>query len=222
MPRTRIKICGITRRQDALAAAHAGADAIGVVLHANSKRRITLDQAHEILGGLPPFVSAIGLFVDAPPELIREAAAKLPLTAVQLHGRESAQMVAALTPLNVIKVIHVNANTLGDELRQWKESRLPNLSGLLLDTAAGGGSGIANDFDAIESRLSQINRADCPPIILAGGLTPLTVGQIIRRLRPWAVDVSSGVETRPGEKSAALIHEFVAAVRDAEAAGASS
>jgi phosphoribosylanthranilate isomerase len=212
MRRTRVKICGITRPKDAAAAAEAGADSIGMVLHAPSKRLIGLEQAGQIMAALGPFVSAVGLFVDAPADVIHTAAADLGLSAVQLHGHESLEFVETLHPLPVIKVIHVEAATLAGELRQWTAGRPQNLIGLLLDTAAAGGSGVANDWDAISKQ-----RLDFP-WIAAGGLTPSTVGDIVRRLRPWAVDVSTGVEDpgAPGEKSPELIRKFIAAVRDAD------
>jgi len=210
MRRTRVKICGITRPQDAAAAAEAGADAIGMVLRAPSKRLIDMDRAIEIVQALPPFVSPIGLFADAQADEIIAAGAELSLSAAQLHGHESLEFVEELFPLPVIKVIHVQSATLAEELRQWTLARPQNLIGLLLDTDAGGGSGVANDWDAIAGQQVDF------PWIAAGGLTPGNVGDVIRRLRPWAVDVSSGVEEVPAKKSPELIRRFIAAVRDAD------
>jgi phosphoribosylanthranilate isomerase len=209
MHRTRIKICGITRPADALAAAEAGADAVGLFLHGKSKRLIDLGRAREIMHALPPFVTAVGLFCDAEPRFMADTARSLGLAAIQLHGQEMPEKAAELAPLPVIKAIPVNSK-LGEELSRWKKT---NLLGLLLDSAVGG-SGQVNDWDAIAS----IDRTGLPPLIVAGGLTPANVGEVVRRLRPWAVDVSTGVESRPGEKSAELIAQFIAAVRSAEAA----
>lgn len=220
MRRTRVKICGITRPQDAAAAAMAGADAIGIVLHAPSKRLVDLDRAGRIVAALPPLVGAVGLFVDAEPAAMIAAARSVGLSAVQLHGNESPQTVAALAPIRVIKVIHVEAATFQADLQRWADAtrngKLTNLAGLLLDTAGGGGGGVANDWTLLARHLSELTAL--PAWIAAGGLIPSTVGNVVRRLRPWAVDVSSGVEARPGEKSAELIAEFVQAVREADEA----
>jgi phosphoribosylanthranilate isomerase len=218
MVRTRIKICGITRPQDAIAAATAGADAIGIVLHAPSKRLVALAEAEKIVAVLPPFVGAVGLFVDADPASILAAARAVGLTAVQLHGNESPQTVVDLAPLRVIKVIHVERGTFLAELQRWSQAiaggKLSNLRGLLLDTAAGGGSGLANEWNLLEEHLSGL--AKLPAWIAAGGLTPQTVGDVVRRLRPWAVDVSSGVESASREKSGELMAAFINSVRDAD------
>src|ERR1700722_10582426 len=207
MHRTRIKICGITRPADAVAAAEAGADAIGMVLYGNSKRLIQPSQAREIVRTLPPFVPAIGLFVDAEANFIVDTAKTLGLAAVQLHGHESPEMVAALAPVPVIKAVPVNSN-LAEELARWRSM---DVLGLLLDSSAGGGSGRVNDWDAIASA----DLTGLPPLIVAGGLNASNVGEVVRTLLPWAVDVSSGVELSPGEKSRELIEEFIAAVRRA-------
>ncbi|HUB24526.1 MAG TPA: phosphoribosylanthranilate isomerase [Tepidisphaeraceae bacterium] len=199
------------RPGDALAAARAGADAVGMVLHSKTKRLIDIERARQIVQALPPFVGAIGMFVDAEAKFIVETARSLGLAAVQLCGQEPPELAAALAPLPVIKAIAVNAN-LGENLNRWKKVKL---LGLLLDSATGG-SGQVNDWEAIAS----LDRSDLPPLIVAGGLSPSNVADVVRKLRPWAVDVSSGVEARPGEKSAELIEQFIAAVRLAEAAEA--
>jgi phosphoribosylanthranilate isomerase len=218
MHRTRVKICGITRPQDAASAADAGADAIGMVLHAPPKRLISLDQARQIVRVVSPMMSAIGLFVDAEADLILTTARALGLAAVQLHGAESPQDVASLSPLPVIKAIGVDAGSLGAELVRWKKERPANLVGLVMDAAGGGGGGSDNDWDALRRHVEAGDFDGLPPWIAAGGLTPWNVRQIVRQLRPWAVDVSSGVETAPREKSAELIRDFLQAVRDADAA----
>jgi phosphoribosylanthranilate isomerase len=223
MWRTRIKFCGITRLEDALTAAELGADAIGLVLHADSARRVTHDVARQIIAALPPFVTPVGLFVDAPPDLIDETAAELRLRHVQLHGKETPLMIAKLRGRNVIKVVHVTRDTLADELKFWRaqigEHELDQIKGLLLETgsAAGtGGTGAVNDWEAIRAAQDSREFTGLPPIIAAGGLRPETVATVVRMLRPWAVDVSSGIESAKGIKSAAKMAAFVEAVRVAD------
>jgi len=216
MNRTRVKICGITRPQDAVIAAEAGADAVGMMLHANVPRLISVEDAGKIIGGLPPLVAAIGLFVDAEASVIRAAFANLQLAAVQLHGQETPAAVVGLFPIPVIKVLHVTAATLGEQLQLWKKFRSPNLKGILLDTAGGGGKGMANDWETVERHLKAGDFEGLPPWIAAGGLNAGNVGQVVRKLRPYAVDVSSGVERAPCQKSEGLIGEFLQAVRHAD------
>lgn len=217
MRRTRVKICGITRPRDAAAAAEAGADAIGLVLHASSRRLVSLEEARNIVAVLPPFVSTVGLFVDAKPPEILTLASALSLSAIQLHGHEAPDAIDVLQPLPVIKALFVDPATLGQELRRWRAARPAHLVGLVMDPVGGGGAGIANDWGTLHRHLAAGDFADLPPLIAAGGLTPGTVGDVIRLLRPWAVDVSSGVESGPGEKSPELIRRFIEAVHEADA-----
>jgi phosphoribosylanthranilate isomerase len=163
-------------------------------------------------------MSAIGLFVDAEPRQILSTARALGLAAVQLHGAESPRDVAELAPLPVIKAIGVEAATLGGELARWRKERPANLIGLVMDAAGGGGGGSENDWDAVRRHVEAGDFAGLPAWIAAGGLTPRNVRQVVRQLRPWAVDVSSGVEIGPREKSADLIRDFLQAVRDADQA----
>jgi phosphoribosylanthranilate isomerase len=227
MHRTRIKICGITRPIDAAAAAQMGADAIGMVLHADSPRWISMDVAAQIVADLPPLTMAIGLFVDAPVAVIKHAAATLGLSAVQLHGNETPEMVAQLAPLPVLKAIAVDRDTLPDVMERWREAigskHLANLCGFLLESRHAsnpgqmtGGSGVANDWEYIRAQIAVGTFASLPPLIAAGGLTPETVGAVIGDLRPWAVDVSSGVEFDRGIKSDAKMAAFIAAARQAD------
>lgn len=222
MRRTRIKICGICRPQDARLAADAGADAIGLVFCPASPRNLSVEQAREILARVPPFVTPVGLFVDAPLEQILATAQTLGLRCIQLHGHESPALIAALKPLAVLKALRVERATFPAVLKDWKQSiaaeHLDNLKGLLLESASPkpGGSGIANDWQTIEAAHSAGVFHDLPPIIAAGGLTPATVANIVRKLRPWAVDVSSGVEEVVRQKSPEKIAGFVAAVREAD------
>lgn len=218
--RTRIKICGITRAEDALVAAEAGADAVGLVFVPGARRCLSLDAARSILAVLPPFVTPVGLFVDEPADRIRAVADDLRLTHVQLHGRETPEQARSLQQLVVLKAVRADRDRLAGELQLWQRAQLPNLRGITLETAGtqqAGGSGVANDWGLIESAGQQGWFANLPPIILAGGLTPETVGDVVRRIRPAAVDVSSGVEDSPGQKSNAKIQAFVRAVRQADA-----
>jgi phosphoribosylanthranilate isomerase len=223
MWRTRIKFCGITRLEDALAAAELGVDAIGLVLHADVPRKITRDVARRIVAALPPFVTPVGLFVDAPPDLINEVAMELRLRHVQLHGHETPAMIAQLRGRNIIKAVHVNRATLQDQLKFWRaqiaEHELDHLKGLLLESAGqhqAGGTGAANDWEAIRAAQDAGELTALPPIIAAGGLRPDNVAAVVRTLRPWAVDVSSGIEGAKGMKSVAKMAAFVEAVRSAD------
>ena len=224
MPRTRIKICGVTHPDDAALAGSLGADAVGVVLHApGARRRIDLGRAREVLDALPPFVTPVGLFADAGAYQIRHAADHLRLRVVQLHGDEPEATVAALAGLHVIKAIPAG-DDLDKRLGRWLTFRNgPHgsiLKGLLLEPAAhhgglAGGTGRAGDWDRL-GPLALTNTL--LPILLAGGLTPETVGSIVRCFRPYAVDVSSGVEGEIyGRKDEGKIEAFIRAVRDAEA-----
>ena len=225
MQRTRIKICGVRRPEDALAAARAGADAIGLVFHPAAPRCITAEQAKEILAVLPAFVTPVGLFVDADLETLRRTVGELHLRHVQLHGHESPEYVAGLRQLAVIKAIRVDPATFGETLAGWRQAvqalGLANLKGLVLETAGTaqpGGTGVPNDWRTVRDHQSRGGFAGLPPVVAAGGLTPETAGAVVRDLRPWAVDVSSGVEESLGKKSPEKIAAFVAAVRDADAA----
>jgi phosphoribosylanthranilate isomerase len=203
MPRTRIKICGITRVTDAADAARLGADAT----------------ARQIIAALPAFVTPVGLFVDADAQAILQTARDVGLRHVQLHGSETAETVAALNGLRVIKALAVRPASLVDDLAAWRDAiaqqNLQNLVGLILDSAVGG-SGVENDWTAIRGAMASGAVKGLPPLIAAGGLTPRNVAAVIRTIRPWAVDVSSGVESGPGIKSEELMAEFVAAVGEAD------
>jgi phosphoribosylanthranilate isomerase len=216
MQRTRVKICGVGHVDDALAAARAGADAIGLVFHPDSRRSVQPQRALEILAALPPFVSPVGLFVDLPVSAIWDAVRSLNLRHVQLHGHESADQVAELRGLTVLKAIRVDPNTFGPELEQWRRDiqrlKLTHLQGFVLETAgAVGGSGIANNWELITRHRKRGDFIGLPPIIASGGLTPDNVADVVRAIHPWAVDVSSGVESAPGRKSAEKMEAFIEA-----------
>jgi phosphoribosylanthranilate isomerase len=205
--RTRIKICGITNAQDAAAAVAAGADAIGVVLAA-SPRRVTLGQAEAALAAVPPLVARVGVFVDEDADVVAEAVRRLKLTAVQFHGAETPERCAA-APVPAIRAFRVGADFDAASLAPYRGS----VAALLLDTlvpGVAGGTGVALDWRALPPLPAWA------PVLLAGGLTPGNVGEAVSALRPYAVDVSSGVEERPGRKDHALIESFVAAVAAAD------
>lgn len=176
------------------------------------------------MAALPPFVTPVGLFVDAATETIVRTARELGLRHIQLHGTESPERVSDLKPLVVIKAVRVDREHFADELAVWREKhrrlKLTNLAGLVLETAgtsAPGGTGVANDWETVREARSAGHFEGIPAIIAAGGLTPESVGAVVRDVLPYAVDVSSGVEESKGRKSAARVEAFVRAVREADA-----
>lgn len=218
MGKTRVKICGITSAEDALLAAAAGADAVGMIFHPPAARCVAMPVAEQIIGSLPPFITAVGLFVDLPASEILSIAGRLNLHCLQLHGHESPDDVRALSTFSVIKAINVNPGELHSALAPWRQAvtaGLPNLKGIVLDTG-GGGTGIENDWEQIADVQRSGGFEGLPRIILAGGLQPGNVQRLIETLRPYAVDVSSGVEQTKGKKSPARIAEFMQAVRRAD------
>jgi phosphoribosylanthranilate isomerase len=222
--RTRIKICGVCRPEDALLAARAGADAIGIVFHEPAPRNVPPDRARDILAALPPFVTPVGVFAGAPAATVLATARQLGLRHVQLNGHEPPETVGALHPLSVVKAIPVDRERLAETLTSWRQAiaslALANLAGFVLETAGtgqAGGSGVANDWDAVRAALDAGEFEGLPAFVAAGGLTPESVGAVVRRVRPYAVDVSSGVEESRGRKSAERVAAFVRAVREADA-----
>ncbi len=203
---SRVKICGITSPADAVAAAECGADAIGIMF-AESPRRVTVRQAVEIVKSLPPFVCAVGVFVDAPVEEVLETATSVRLHAVQLSGRESAEYVCAISGLEVIKCIHVADSADLDRADDYKGAHIH------LDTAS---SGLAGGTGRVFPWYLAVEIARRRPIILAGGLTPENVAEAVATVRPWAVDVSSGVEKRPGTKDIDKVRRFIANARSVD------
>ena len=219
MSRVRIKICGVTRPQDALAAADAGADAIGMIFYPPAPRNISLGRAREILSVLPPFVSPIGVFAEALTDEILDTAAQLGLRTVQLNGDQSPDEVAELEGVSVLKAIRVSPDSLRSQTELWRSALPRNLIGIVLEPGHSkerGGSGVANDWTTVIREIEAGSFKGLPPIIAAGGLKPETVGEVVRTLRPFAVDVSSGVEESLGIKSAEKIAAFVEEVRAAE------
>jgi phosphoribosylanthranilate isomerase len=203
--RTRVKICSITRIEDANAAAAAGADAIGLVFDPRSPRVVSIEQARAVVAATPPYVTVVGLFVDAAPEAIRNVLSRVNLSLLQFHGSETPEQ-CRLYGRPYVKAIPMR----DDVDLSVEEKRFSDAAGLLLDTfTAGmaGGSGRTFDWSRVPTRRTK-------PVILAGGLTPENVGEAIRRVRPYAVDVSSGVEVAKGIKDPTKIIAFIKAVRD--------
>ena len=208
MQRTRVKICGITRPQDAVAAAEAGADAIGLVFYPPSPRFVSIAKAEAICDALPTFTNVVALFVDATEGEIDEILRYLPIDTIQLHGGESPEFVERLG-FRCIKALSVKPESdVGGECAAYAAA-----NGLLLDTyrkGVPGGTGECFDWELIPPPVAR-------DIILAGGLNADNVGDAIRQVKPWAVDVSGGVESKPGIKDAERIQAFVRAVRSADA-----
>jgi len=205
--RTRTKICGITRLEDMQAAVACGADAIGLVFHAKSPRHVTVEQAAMIAAGLPPFVSAVGLFVDAAADDVRAVLRETRLDLLQFHGDESPAYCRQFG-VPYLKAVRVRP---GLNLIQYA-AQFDDAAGLLLDAfqeGMAGGTGQTFDWGLIPRGLLQ-------PVILAGGLNAGNVAAAIHQVRPYAVDVSGGVEREKGIKDADKIAAFMRGVRDGE------
>lgn len=210
MPRTRIKICGVRDEETLYAAAEAGADAVGFVFVKGSPRYLDPEDAFALMGALPPFMASVGVFADRTIDDFLDVEERCPTQHAQLHGEEDEQLVRACGP-DVIKAVRFDAATIGAELARWAE--IPEVAAVLVDGPKPG-SGESIDWEALADAADSV----AVPLILAGGLTPENVGEAIRIVRPWGVDVSSGVERERGVKDAALIEAFCEAVRDADRA----
>ncbi|HTZ34280.1 MAG TPA: phosphoribosylanthranilate isomerase [Methylomirabilota bacterium] len=197
----RIKICGITKWEDAKLAADLGADAIGLNLYEQSPRCVTPFAATEILRRLPPFVAAVGVFVNWEEAAVVALAKALRLGAAQLHGDEPARVVERVAEhMPVIKALRLGQAAEAPDFAKYRAA-----SAFLLDAAVSGhygGTGTTGNWHSARSA-AQTQR-----ILLAGGLTPENVGEAIRIVRPYAVDVASGVEARPGKKDPAKMKAF--------------
>lgn len=207
MTRTRIKICGITNAEDAAAAVAAGADAIGVVF-AESPRQVTVDQAAAALAEVPPPVARIGVFVDADTAFVAEAVRVAGLTAVQCSGSESPDYCLDL-PVPCIKVVRVGTDFGWESAEPYRG----HAAALLLDTYhthKAGGTGERFDWRSLGTPPGWA------PFFVAGGISPENAAECVRVLRPFGIDVSSGVEASPGHKDPMKIDALCAAVRDAD------
>ncbi len=208
MSRTRIKICGLTREQDVDAAVEAGADALGFVFYPRSPRHVTIERAAELALRLPPFVTPVGLFVNASSEDIAHACEAIPQLLLQFHGDETPQAcrTAGRPWMRAARM------TAGFDLLDFAQ-QYAGAQALLLDAHVEGygGGGKVFDWSLIP------NAGVTAPVVLSGGLNPANVIDGVLQVRPWAVDVSSGVEASKGVKDPALMREFCAAVREADA-----
>jgi len=204
--RTRVKICGITRMVDARTAAEAGADAIGLVFYPPSPRFLSREQARTVRRALPPFVGAVALFVNAGREEVARVLDEVRPDALQFHGEESPDFCEQFG-VPYIKACRVRE---GVDLLEYL-GPYSGASGWLADAyvEAYGGTGTSFDWSVVPRRRSL-------PLVLSGGLTSDNVGDAIRLVRPWGVDVSSGVESAPGIKDAARIAAFIKEVRNAD------
>ena len=204
---TRIKICGLTREADVDAAVAAGADAIGFVLYAKSPRAVTADRARELALRLPPFVVPVLLFVNAAQDELAAGLRAVPHALLQFHGDESAEQCDAPSR----PYLRAARMAPGFDLLDFV-ARYPGAAGILLDAPVEGygGGGKAFDWSLIPAGVPH-------PVVLSGGLNPANVIDGVMHVRPWAVDVSSGVEVGKGLKGAALMRQFCEAVREADA-----
>lgn len=215
LPDVRVKICGLTCVEDAIACAESGADWIGLNFHRPSPRCITAEVAAEILSVLPDRVTAVGVFVDRPPAEVAGIADRLGLGVVQLHGQEPLEDLAALRGLRVIRAFRLRTaegwSHITDFLSRAEALGHPP-EGVLVDAyvpGLPGGTGMVIDHSLLDAR------PPLPRLILAGGLTAENVGERIARARPWMVDVASGVESSPGRKDTAAVAAFIRAARSA-------
>lgn len=198
--RTRVKICGITRVEDAISAIEQGADAIGLVFYEQSPRNVTIDQAKKIAAQVPAFVTIVGLFVNAEADFIHQAIAEVGLDLLQFHGDESPEECARYS-VPFIKAVRVKNDT---NLIQYAKD-FHSAKGLLLDTyteGIAGGTGHIFDWNLIPANLEK-------PVILAGGLNADNVARAIEQVRPFAVDISGGVESAKGIKDTGKIAAFM-------------
>ena len=201
---TRIKICGITRVEDMLAAAHSGADALGLVFYDRSPRYVSSKQAAQLAAAIPPFVTLVGLFVNPSAEAVQEILQKVPLDVLQFHGEEEPKFCAQFNR-PYLKAVRVKY---GVDLVQCA-TRYKDAQGLLLDAfieGTHGGTGVSFDWTLIPHNLPL-------PVVLSGGLHINNVADAIKQVRPWAVDVSSGVEAAKGIKDVAKIATFINEVK---------
>jgi phosphoribosylanthranilate isomerase len=215
---TWIKICGTTNLEDALTAVNAGADALGFVFYEKSPRRISVETAGQIVQSLPPDIGRVGVFVNEPVEQILDTVKKADLTAAQLHGVEvrKPEFIRALKAGRDLKIFLVlPATEIGVGL-EWNVNGEASISAVFFDSGTPrhpGGTGRIFDWKAAASGIHTIGKK--LKVVVAGGLNPANVGDAIRILKPWGVDVVSGVEASPGKKDPDKVRAFIDAVRKA-------
>lgn len=209
--RTRIKICGITRTQDLHAAVDAGADAVGLVFYPPSPRCLPLEEARKLREDVPPFVASVALFVNAGKKDIEQVIQHVRPSMLQFHGEETPEFCAAFG-VPYLKACRVKP---GVDLLKYLRP-FSGAAGWLLDSHVEEYGGVGERFDWSVIPAARV-REQMRPLVLSGGLTSGNVGEAIRRARPWAVDVSTGVESAKGIKDAAKIAAFIAEVRNADA-----
>lgn len=207
--RTRIKVCGITTHDAAIAAVDAGADAIGFIFVKDTPRYIDPKDAAAIMFSLPPFVSTVGVVQDLDVDQFCALEYECPAHTMQLHGREPVDVVQACGP-GVIKAFKYEDATINSQLTRW--AKVDELDAILIDGSTGG-TGESFDWSSLAPHIKDYPKK----IIIAGGLDASNVGEVIKTLRPYAVDVSTGVEDAPGVKNPQKITELCAAVRTADA-----
>lgn len=218
MQRTRVKICGITREEDVRTAVQAGADALGFVFYPPSPRFVTAERAGALMAAMPPFVTPVALFVNATLAQVVEVARLAPFALLQFHGDESAAECAAIAgavACPFMRVFRMRPDTSAADLLEYEReyrAASPLFSSLLLDTYvdAYGGAGKVFDWSLIPKELA-------PRVVLSGGLSVSNATDAVARVRPFAVDISSGVEQQKGIKDARKIAAFIDAVRAADA-----
>jgi len=209
--RTRIKICGIRTADIAHAAIEAGADALGFVFVRSSARFVEPETAADIMWSLPPMVTTVGVYMNASIDTFSDIEELCPTHYAQLHGNEDEPTVRACGP--AIKAIRYDAATIRDDLQRW--SAIDEVDSILVDGSAGG-EGVGLDWSGLAAAVQEVGLTI--PLILAGGLRPDNIAEAIRIVRPYAVDVSSGVERDRGDKDPALIEAFCQAAREADRA----
>jgi phosphoribosylanthranilate isomerase len=212
-----IKICGIRDVATARAVAALGPDAIGLNFYAGSPRAVSLETAAEIVGILPGAVVPIGVFVNHSAEEVRSICQRVELATVQIHGDESAGMIAQLGDLRIIRAFRIGRDELSDVAASIGEiaATRVRLAGCLVDAHVAGAYGGTGQSPPWRLLADGWDRDNWPPMILAGGLTPENVADGIHAVRPWGVDVASGVESVPGQKDLERVRRFIATARAA-------
>jgi phosphoribosylanthranilate isomerase len=212
---TWVKICGMTNLEDAVTAVDAGADALGFVFYEKSPRNISVDVAREIVSRLPGRVEKVGVFVDTPVNRVDETLRRVGLTTAQVYSKSFDEWIAWHENSDHKLILAISGSTLKEDLAGSLGASQKRITAFLVDSGSGdlpGGTG--ERFDWETAKLGIWNLGMAVPVVVAGGLTAGNVDGAIKTLRPWGVDVASGVESRPGKKDPAKVRAFVQAVRE--------